>query len=90
MLRAARTSATPGPPAIAAEPAREAPVAAPVDYAVSNFPRASAARRAAARAGYIRSPRRPRLLVNQLDHDIAPDPTDTASWALSYGNLELL
>lgn len=69
---------------------RAAPAAAPVDYAVTHFPRASAARRAATRAGYIRSTRGPRLLVNQLDHDIAPDPTDTASWALSYGDLELL
>ncbi len=69
---------------------REAPAAARVDYAVTHFPRASAARRAALRAGYVRSPRGPRLMVNQLDQDIDPDPTVTASWALSYGDLELL
>jgi hypothetical protein len=69
---------------------RQAPAVAPVDYAVSHFPRASAARRAAIRAGYVRSPRGPRLLVNPLAGDIDPDPTDTASWALSYGDLELI
>jgi hypothetical protein len=31
-----------------------------------------------------------RLLVNPVREDIDPDPTETTSWALSYGDLELL
>ena len=69
---------------------RRALGAAPVDYAVSHFPRGSAARRTALGAGFVRTPGGHRLLVNQLEEGIDPDPTDTASWALSYGDLELL
>jgi GNAT superfamily N-acetyltransferase len=64
--------------------------AAPVDYAVSHFPRGSKARRAALSAGFVRTPGGHRLLINQLEQGIDPDPTETASWALSYGDLELL
>jgi GNAT superfamily N-acetyltransferase len=69
---------------------RDALAAAPVDYAISHFPEGSAARRAAFRTGFARTTGGHRLLVNQLEPDIDPDPADTASWALSYGDLELL
>ena len=64
--------------------------AAPADFAVCHFPPASPARRAAQRGGFVRLPRGQRLMVNPLHDDLAPDPTVTASWALSYGDLELL
>jgi hypothetical protein len=64
--------------------------AAPSDFAVCHFPPGTAARRAATRGGFVRIPRGQRLMVNPLREGLEPDPTATASWALSYGDLELL
>jgi hypothetical protein len=64
--------------------------AAPADYAICHFPPGSAAARAARRAGFLRLPRGQRILVNPLREGLQPDPARTESWALSYGDLELL
>ena len=69
---------------------RAALAAAPADYAVCHFPRGSAAARAAGRTGFVRLRRGQRVLVNPLRDGLEPDPTRTESWALTYGDVELL
>ncbi len=62
---------------------------AAVDHLTCRFPAGSAARKAAARWGAVRSPRGMTLAVNPLRLGIEPDPTDLRSWALSLGDLEV-
>jgi GNAT superfamily N-acetyltransferase len=63
--------------------------AAAVDHLTCSFPPSSAAARATRRMGFLRSPRGVTLVVNPLAPDLAPDPSELGSWALSLGDLEV-
>jgi GNAT superfamily N-acetyltransferase len=63
--------------------------AAPVDHLTFHAPAGSPLARAAAASGFLPSPARVLLVVNQRRQGIAPDPTDLGSWALSLGDLEV-
>ncbi len=63
--------------------------AASVDHVTCRFPARSAATRAAALWGAVRSPLGMTFVVNPLREGIEPDPTDLRSWALSLGDLEV-
>lgn len=59
------------------------------DCLLCHFPSGSAARRAAARSLFVRLPRPQPLLVRQIG-PVAPDPLSFDSWALGYGDVDLL
>jgi GNAT superfamily N-acetyltransferase len=63
--------------------------AAPVDHLVCSFPGWSVASRAARRAGYLPAPGGMTLVTNPLQGELAPDPRNLRSWALSLGDLEV-
>jgi GNAT superfamily N-acetyltransferase len=63
--------------------------AAPVDHLACSFPLGAGPAREARRRGFVRVPAGPTLVVRPL-HDVHPDPTDLASWALTLGDLEVL
>lgn len=67
---------------------RRATRAARVDHATTLFPPRSAARRAAARAGFVRA-RGPLLTARPMRDGVIPDPTDLASWGVTLGDLEV-
>jgi hypothetical protein len=69
---------------------RSAVGAADVDYLACSFARGTGPRRAAARSGFLPSPRSELLLVYPLAEGLRPDPTESRSWALTLGDLELL
>jgi GNAT superfamily N-acetyltransferase len=78
----------PGDRAAAARLLRGAARAAPVDHVTCLLAPGSAARRAAALRGFVRS-RGPILVARPMRGDLAPDPTDLASWGVSLGDLEV-
>jgi hypothetical protein len=47
-------------------------------------------RRTAALCGLVRVPGSVTVAANPLHDDLRPDPTSTASWGLSLGDLELI
>jgi Acetyltransferase (GNAT) domain len=59
--------------------------AAPTDFVTCSFP----SRRDAALSGFVQY-RRKLLMTYPLKPNLAPDPTQRASWALSFGDLDLL
>ena len=63
--------------------------AARVDHLTCHFPAGTTAARAAAACGYVRTPRGITFVVNPLNRDIDPDPTELSSWALTLGDLEV-
>jgi hypothetical protein len=60
-----------------------------VDHVACSFPAGSSPARAATRSGYVPAPGGMRLVTNQLEDDIAPDPTVLSSWAWTLGDLEV-
>ncbi len=60
----------------------------PAHYLAAHFPRGSASARAATRRMFVRRRGGMTLVVNVLG-DVAPDPSDPASWALTMGDLEV-
>jgi GNAT superfamily N-acetyltransferase len=60
--------------------------AAPADFTSCGF----SSRRHAARFGFMQTRGVTDLMTLPLQQDLAPDPTQRASWALSRGDLELL
>jgi GNAT superfamily N-acetyltransferase len=63
--------------------------AADVDHVACRFPQGSAAAAAIRRAGFLRSPRGPTLVINPLGQGIRPDPRDIRSWGFTLGDLEV-
>jgi hypothetical protein len=63
--------------------------AADVDHLACRFSPGSAAGAATRRAGFLRSPGGPTLVVKPLGDGISPDPGDVRSWALTLGDLEV-
>jgi GNAT superfamily N-acetyltransferase len=61
-----------------------------VDYFTCSFPSGSSELSAARRSGFVRVPGGEELLVYPLARNLAPDPEDQRSWALTRGDLELL
>jgi GNAT superfamily N-acetyltransferase len=68
---------------------RAAVRSAVVDHALCSFPRGSGELRAALQCGFLPTPGGETLLVYPLA-SLEPDPTDRRSWALTYGDVELL
>jgi GNAT superfamily N-acetyltransferase len=62
---------------------------APVDHLACHFPHGSAQASAAARSGFLRSPGGVTLAVKSLRDGLHPDPTMLASWAFSFGDVEV-
>jgi hypothetical protein len=60
--------------------------AAPADFVSCSFP----SRRDAAVSGFVQYRHGTTLTTYPLQQDIIPDPTQRASWALSFGDLELI
>jgi GNAT superfamily N-acetyltransferase len=79
-----------GEEATAARLLRRVARAAPVDHLTFHAPARTPLSRAAARAGFVRSPAGITLVANPLRDDLRPDPTRLDAWALSLGDLEVL
>jgi GNAT superfamily N-acetyltransferase len=62
---------------------------AAVDHLACHFPHGSAQARAAARSGFLHSPGGVTLAVKPLRDELHPDPTMLASWAFSFGDVEV-
>ncbi len=63
--------------------------AAPVDHLTCSMPQGTTGARAAIAAGFLPAPGGLRFVVKPLARDLAPDPTDLASWGLVLGDFEV-